>query len=146
MRKDLMSLLRKHSKLLFIVITNGSRFSLKSTPIISCVRNLIILTIIEGRKEYTEERWRNGAYQRTLQAMNLVKKTEILYGFTITVTWKNMEEAISETSLNTMRATRRTLGFFTNYVPWEPSLPYSCDNICTGGLQSACSSLFFQHI
>ncbi|MGC8777284.1 MAG: radical SAM/SPASM domain-containing protein [Candidatus Caldatribacteriaceae bacterium] len=210
-RGDFIPLLKKHPKLLFVVITNGSYFSPILVREVAQTSNLIVLVSIEGGREETERRRGEGSYHRAIQAMTLMRKAKLLYGFAVTTTRVNIPSVLSRAFLDTMRSAGCVLGFFTEYVPcgetpqndWMisqetrekfrervlrlrktkcpviiqfphdeygeanicsgagrgffhinpqgnvepcPFSPYSCDNIRSGGLRSACNSLFRQSI
>lgn len=116
-REDFVALLENHPKLLFVVITNGSYLSPALAQRMVQSGNTIVLVSIEGNKDETDERRGEGAYHRAIQAMTLMRKAGLLYGFAVTTTRKNMQSVLSEEFLSTMNSAGCALGFFTEYVP-----------------------------
>lgn len=116
-REDFVALLENHPKLLFVVITNGSYLSSALAQRMARSGNVIVLVSIEGNKDETDKRRGEGAYHRAIQAMMVMRKTGLLYGFAVTTTRKNIQSILSEEFLSAMNSAGCALGFFTEYVP-----------------------------
>jgi len=123
-REDLLPIMERHKRLLFVVITNGSLFTPLLAKRIANSGNIIVLVSIEGFEENTDERRNIGAYSKALNAMNLMKTAGALFGFAATNTCINFKILSSDKFIDEMISLGCTLGFFTEYVPYGDNPRY----------------------
>ena len=117
LRKDLIELMEKHKRLLFIAITNGSKITLELAKRIAESGNIIQLVSIEGVKKHTDARRKEGAHRIAVRAMKLLRDAGACFGFAATNTAENSQFLGTEAFIDNMIEIGCTLGYFTEYVP-----------------------------
>ena len=117
LRNDTIELMEKHKKLLFVPITNGSKITAQLAKRISKSGNIIQLVSIEGVKEHTDNRRKEGAHETAIRAMKLLRDAGACFGFAATNTSENSGTLGTDTFIDNMIELGCTLGYFTEYVP-----------------------------
>jgi MoaA/NifB/PqqE/SkfB family radical SAM enzyme len=120
LRDDIIELMEKHKKLLFVPITNGSKMTLKLAERIARSGNVIQLVSIEGFREHTDNRRKKGSYSAAVRAMNLLRDSGVCFGFAATNTSENSEFLGSALFIDSMVQLGCSIGYFTEYVPCGP--------------------------
>jgi MoaA/NifB/PqqE/SkfB family radical SAM enzyme len=80
---------------MFPVFTNGTLLSEDYITLFDQKRNLVPILSIEGDEATTDQRRGIGVYQKVTETMDRLKKRNILYGASITVTKDNLHEVTS---------------------------------------------------
>jgi MoaA/NifB/PqqE/SkfB family radical SAM enzyme len=117
LRDDVLSLIRHHRRLLFVMITNGSCVTPEMARRIAKSSNLISLVSIDGFPEDTDEMRRPGAHHIALRALQSLRETRACYGFAATCTWGNIDHLGSDLFVDQMIELGCSVGYFTEYVP-----------------------------
>jgi MoaA/NifB/PqqE/SkfB family radical SAM enzyme len=120
LRDDTIELMKKHKKLLFIPITNGSKMTPELAKCIAKSGNIIQLVSIEGFKKHTDNRRKKGSYDTASLAMKLLRDAGACFGFAATNTSENSKFLGTEVFIDRMIELGCTLGYFTEYVPCGP--------------------------
>jgi MoaA/NifB/PqqE/SkfB family radical SAM enzyme len=121
LRDDILSLIRRHRRLLFVMITNGSCVTPELAKRIAKSGNIILLVSIEGFLEDTDEMRRPGAHQIALRAFQALRDARACYGFAATNTAFNIDHLGSDLFIDQMIAVGCSVGYFTEYVPCGPN-------------------------
>jgi MoaA/NifB/PqqE/SkfB family radical SAM enzyme len=120
LRDDLLDLVRRHRRLLFVMITNGSCVTTEKARRIAKCGNLITLVSIEGFQEDTDEMRRPGAHEIAVRALESLEKARACHGFAATCTWANIDHLGTDHFIDQMIALGCSVGYFTEYVPCGP--------------------------
>lgn len=117
MREGILDLFKKHSKLLFLLITNGCLIDDNIVRKIATSSNIITVVSIDGWKEQTDSRRGQGVYDQVENAMKLMRDQNLVFGFSSMVWNDNYEVLSSDEFIDEMIRRGCSLGFFTEYVP-----------------------------
>jgi len=123
-RKDLMDLFEKHHDVAFQVYTHGGLLDEPMVNRIARAGNILPAISIEGFEEETDRRRGEGHYQKVMEAMRLLKKKGVLFGFSATATSENTDLITSDAFVDHMVDMGCTIGWYFTYVPIgrEPNL------------------------
>jgi MoaA/NifB/PqqE/SkfB family radical SAM enzyme len=118
MRKDdILKLCRKHHKLPFALFTNGILINEAFADEMAILGNLNVFLSIEGFREKTDFRRGIGTFEKVLLAMDILKKRDIGFGFSICYHAQNWEEVCSDEFLDFLREKGAWIGWMFNYMP-----------------------------
>jgi MoaA/NifB/PqqE/SkfB family radical SAM enzyme len=123
LREDMLDLVSRHRRLLFVMITNGSFVTPETAQRIAKNSNLISLVSIDGLPQDTDEMRRPGAHDIALRALQSLREARACYGFAATCTWGNIDHLGSDLFVNQMVELGCSVGYFTEYVPCGPDPP-----------------------
>jgi MoaA/NifB/PqqE/SkfB family radical SAM enzyme len=131
MRSDMIDLIERHRRLLFVLITNGVLVSPEVAGRIARSSNVITLVSIEGQPRHTEERRGEGSHATALRALTLLKENRACYGFATTVTTSNGMYVTNDEFIDEMTRLGCSVGYLVEYVPcgpkarpeWVPGVP-----------------------
>ena len=82
-KKDIVTLARENKDCIFLAFTNGTLVDDKLCEDIKSCGNLALALSIEGSEEVNDSRRGEGVYQKTLNAMKLLKKHKCLFGTSV---------------------------------------------------------------
>ncbi|MEA5060603.1 MAG: radical SAM protein [Candidatus Pelethousia sp.] len=117
-RKDeILSLAKKHNRLFFGAFTNGTLVDEEFVKTMRALGNITLFVSIEGYKAETDFRRGEGAYERILHAMELLKRYDIAYGFSLCYHKKNYELVTSDAFLDFLRERGAWFGWAFGYRP-----------------------------
>jgi MoaA/NifB/PqqE/SkfB family radical SAM enzyme len=117
LREDLLSLVRSHRKLLFVLITNGSLLTDEKARLLAKSGNTVTLVSIEGHFQHTENRRGPGSHCCALEALQMLRIAGACYGFATTVTSANMHDVSDERFIDKMADLGCAVGYLVEYVP-----------------------------
>jgi len=118
MRKDdILKLCRKHSKMPFAMFTNGTLIDEAFAIEMDILGNLNVFVSIEGFREATDFRRGEGTFDKVIKAMDILKKRDIGFGFSICYHSKNWQEICSDEFLDFLREKGAWVGWMFNYIP-----------------------------
>jgi MoaA/NifB/PqqE/SkfB family radical SAM enzyme len=115
-KTDILKLCRKH-KLPFTLFTNGTLIDEPLAMEMEKLGNLNMLISIEGFREATDFRRGEGIFDKAIAAMDLLKKYNIGFGFSICYHSKNYEEVCSDEFLDFLGEKGCWFGWMFNYLP-----------------------------
>jgi MoaA/NifB/PqqE/SkfB family radical SAM enzyme len=122
LRDDLLEAFRRHQRLLFVLITNGSLVTDKVARAIAESGNVIALVSIEGFPSDTDERRRAGAHGVALRAFERFCDADTCFGFAAMNTAVSTDHLAADAFLDQMEKLGCALGFLTEYVPTGAAL------------------------
>jgi len=117
LREDLLSLIRSHQRLFFVLITNGSLMTAEKARMLAKSGNTVTLVSIEGSLQHTEKRRGSGSHHSALETLRMLRVTGACYGFATTVTSANMHVVSDETFIDKMADLGCAVGYLVEYVP-----------------------------
>lgn len=117
LRRDIIEAAGKMPNIIFPIFTNGIYMDDAYFPLLDQCRNLIPVLSIEGGKEETDERRGKGIYEKLIANMDALRERGLLYGVSITVTTRNVQEVTSQAFLDTLAARGCKLVVYVEFVP-----------------------------
>ncbi len=120
LRSDMLDLIEKHRRLLFVPITNGSLITREAALRLAGSGNNVVLVSLEGTPAETDARRGEGAYKQALQAFFNLKEAGACFGFAATNTSANSEYLAGKEFIDQMIECGCMVGFYSEYVPSGP--------------------------
>ncbi len=117
LRRGVIEAASKKKNILFPIFTNGTFMAEKYFKLFDDNRNLIPIMSIEGEKETTDERRGEGVYDKLQSNMDELKKRNIIFGTSVTVTTENIKEVSSESFIGNMSKKGCKAVIFVEFVP-----------------------------
>lgn len=119
MRTDLVSTMKNHKNLFFVIFTNG--LLLSSPGYIEKIKipNIYPIISIEGNVHNTDKRRGKGIHAKTGESMELMKTANKHFGLSITVTNENYNSVLKDSFLEECRNKGASSLFLIDYVPFE---------------------------
>jgi MoaA/NifB/PqqE/SkfB family radical SAM enzyme len=108
---------KKHNDVVFHVFTNGTLIDEATCRRLVDVGNVIPAISIEGYEKETDDRRGRGHFNRIMKAMDLLRESKILFGFSATLTRTNAALLNSDEFIDAMISKGCVLGWYFMYVP-----------------------------
>lgn len=119
MRRDILEQVAEVKDMIFPIFTNGTLISPTNLKFLTEHLNMVPVISLEGTAAGTDERRGKGVFQRALLSMEMLKREQLFFGTSITVTTANMEQVTSHEFLDQLRGYGCKLVFYVEYVPTE---------------------------
>jgi MoaA/NifB/PqqE/SkfB family radical SAM enzyme len=117
LRRDVIEKAGEKRNILFPIFTNGVFLSDWYYELFEKCRNLIPIMSIEGGKDSTDTRRGEGIYDKLIKNMEKLHKKGLIYGCSITVTTKNINDVLSDEFINSIADRGCKAVIFVEYVP-----------------------------
>ena len=118
MRKDdILKLCKKHRKISFGMFTNGLLIDETFANEMIKLGNLNVFISIEGFREENDFRRGEGTYDKVIEVMEILRKKDIGFGFSICYHSKNYELVSSDEFLDFLVEKGAWFGWMFNYLP-----------------------------
>lgn len=117
MKDEILRLCREHQDCTFLAYTNATLIDQKFCDDMKEVGNLTLALSIEGSEGDNDFRRGDGAYARTINAMELLKKNGCIFGISVCYTSKNCESVTSEEFVDLMIEKGVKFALYFNYMP-----------------------------
>ena len=119
MRRDILEQVAEVKDMIFPIFTNGTLIGPTNLKFLTEHLNMVPVISLEGTAAGTDERRGKGVFQRALLSMEMLKREQLFFGTSITVTTANMEQVTSHEFLDQLRGYGCKLVFYVEYVPTE---------------------------
>lgn len=116
-RRDVIEAAGEVKNILFPVFTNGTMIDEEYMNLFRKCRNLFPVISIEGEEEMTDIRRGEGVYKLILKSMEMMKRDDILFGTSVTVTTENMKEVYTDEFISNLQNMGCKAVFFIEFVP-----------------------------
>jgi MoaA/NifB/PqqE/SkfB family radical SAM enzyme len=116
-RDDMFLIYRKHNDVGFSVFTNGTLMDNGVVEKLVELGNVFPTLSIEGFEENTDKRRGKGSYKKVLEAMDILKKQNIPFGCSTTVTRKNIKIATSDKFIDMIISKGAEILWYFLYMP-----------------------------
>ncbi len=116
-RKDVIQTAAQYKSVIFPVFTNGTMLNDEYIKLFDKSRNLIPVISIEGNRDLTDSRRGEGVFDRLISGMDLLKKSGIMFGASVTVTKENLMNVTSDSFISGLYEKGCKLVFYVEYVP-----------------------------
>lgn len=117
LRPDVLKAAGERPGILFPVFTNGTLLGGQVLDLFKKRRNLVPVLSLEGGEASTDQRRGQGVFREILDRMDILKKTGILYGASVTVTGENLEEVLSRSFRDGLADRGCRAVIYVEYVP-----------------------------
>lgn len=116
-KSDLLTVAKENGDCLFLAFTNGTLVDDKFCEDIKACGNLSLALSIEGNESTTDLRRGEGAYKKTLAAMQMLKKHKCLFGTSVCYTSRNCEAVTSDEFYDLMIENGARFAWYFHYMP-----------------------------
>lgn len=116
-KNDIIELARKNQDAGFVIYTNATLVDQKFCDDMNEVGNIGLALSLEGTEESNDWRRGEGAYKRTIEAMELLKKNKCLFGVSVCYTRKNIEFVTSDEFMDMIIEKGAKYSLMFNYMP-----------------------------
>jgi MoaA/NifB/PqqE/SkfB family radical SAM enzyme len=114
---EIYRLFERQSDVFFQVFTNGSLIDQAAARRLSELGNVLPCISVEGFEDRTDARRGKGAFKQIVAAMDALRESGALFGFSATATRQNNEFVVSDEFVDFYRSKGCTIGWYFNYVP-----------------------------
>ena len=121
----LVELLASAKNSLFFLFTNGILLEEGKLEKLKKAKNIIPIISTEGNSTFIDQRRGIGMGRTVGNALALLKKYKILFGFSAMVTHKNVREVLSRTWMDSLWEYGAKFGFIIDYIPFPKTLDKS---------------------
>ena len=120
--------LERHNDSFFQIYTNGQHIDEEVAKKLAELGNAVPCISLEGFKDATDARRGEGAWDRIMNAYDVLRKHGVIYGFSITATSKNSELIVSDEFIDLLVEKGVFVGWYFNYIPIgkEPDMSLRC--------------------
>ena len=116
-KKEVLRIAEKHRNCTFLIYTNATLIDEALVRETKRLGNIAFAVSIEGFARTNDARRGEGAYERSMQAIDLLKKEKCLFGISVCYTRENIEAVTSDTFIDEMIAKGVKFGFYFHYMP-----------------------------
>jgi len=116
-RPEFFDVCKKFKDIFFQVYTNGTLINERMAKKIAKLGNIAPMFSIEGFEKETDERRGKGVFKKIMNAMELLRKHRVVYGFSATATKKNYKTIVSDEFINFMIKKGCVMGWYFMYIP-----------------------------
>ena len=116
-KNDIIRLCEENADCAFMAYTNGTLIDDSFCKEVLRVGNLAFALSIEGTEESNDFRRGEGAYKRTMEAMETLRRNRCLFGISVCYTRQNLDYVISEEFVDQMIAAGVKYAWYFNYMP-----------------------------
>lgn len=116
-KKDVLELCRNNKDCIFLVFTNATLVDEEFCKAMNECGNITLALSLEGTEETNDWRRGDGVYQKTLKAMELLKKNKCIFGVSVCYTQKNIETVTSDDFMDMLIDGGAKYSLFFNYMP-----------------------------
>ena len=120
MRKDILEKVAEVKDMIFPIFTNGTLIGPSYLEFLKKNLNMVPVISIEGTERNTDERRGKGMFRRAMMSMEMLKKENLFFGTSITVTTENIDYVISDSFIRQLQDLGCKLIIYVEYVPTEP--------------------------
>ncbi len=118
MRKgEILELCRRHKGIPFGIFTNGTLIDEELAAEAAKAGNLNFFISIEGFRDDTDMRRGKGTFDKAVEAMDILKKHDIAFGFSACYHSKNYRTVSGDEFLDFVRSKGAWFGWMFNYLP-----------------------------
>ena len=116
-RQDILKITSDYPDILFLMFTNGLLITDELAGQIKAQKNIIPLISLEGYENNTDERRGSGVYGHLQKIIEKLKKEDVLFGTSITVTRSNFETLLNDRFIGNLTGLGGKFLLFVEYSP-----------------------------
>jgi MoaA/NifB/PqqE/SkfB family radical SAM enzyme len=119
-RQDILGITRDYPDVIFLMFTNGLLIDEEMVTRFKAQKNIVPLISIEGYEEDTDTRRGNGVYERLQGVIRKLKKQDVFFGTSITVTRTNFDTVTNDEFIRNITSLGCKMLLFAEYTPVKP--------------------------
>lgn len=116
-KNDIVALARENRDCTFVIYTNATLVDQKFCEDMNDCGNISLALSLEGTEASNDWRRGEGAYKKTLEAMDLLKQNKCLFGISVCYTAKNVDMVTSDDFIDMVLEKGVKYGLYFNYMP-----------------------------
>jgi len=116
-KKEILTIAAAHRECTFLIYTNATLLDEALVREVKRLGNISFAISMEGTRETNDARRGEGAYARSMQAIDLLHRERCLFGISVCYTAENIETVTSDEFLDEMIARGAKFGFYFHYMP-----------------------------
>lgn len=116
-KDDLLTLVRENRDCIFLAFTNGTLVDEKFCEDMKEAGNLALAISVEGTEETTDARRGKGVYAKVINAMQLLKKHQCLFGTSVCYTSQNYKAVTSDEFYDMEIENGARFAWYFHYMP-----------------------------
>lgn len=116
-KDDILTLCRENIDCAFLAYTNATLIDDSFCEQARQAGNLVLALSIEGDRDSNDSRRGKGAYDKSIAAMELLRKHKLLYGISVCYTSDNVDSVTSDEFLDLMVSKGVRFGLYFSYMP-----------------------------
>jgi len=116
-KKDILTLAARHRECTFLIYTNATLIDQALARETKRLGNIAFAVSIEGFEATNDARRGEGAYERSMRAIDLLHRERCLFGISVCYTSENIGTVTSGAFLDEMIARGVKFGFYFHYMP-----------------------------
>lgn len=116
-KNDIIELAKNNQDAGFVIYTNATLIDQKFCDDMNKVGNIGLALSLEGTEESNDWRRGDGAYKKTIEAMDLLKKNKCLFGISVCYTRKNIDFVTSDEFMDMIIEKGAKYSLMFNYMP-----------------------------
>ncbi|MCH3980648.1 MAG: radical SAM protein [Prevotella sp.] len=119
MRKDVLEKVAEVKDMIFPIFTNGTLIGPSYINFLKKNDNMIPVLSLEGAANVTDVRRGKGVYKKVMQAMEELRRENLFFGTSITVTTENFAQVTSDAFVDHLKELGCKMIIYVEYVPTE---------------------------
>jgi len=116
-KNDVLKVAARHRECTFLIYTNATLIDQALARETKRLGNVAFAVSIEGFEKSNDARRGAGAYERSMKAIDLLRRERCLFGISVCYTSENLETVTSDAFLDEMIARGVKFGFYFHYMP-----------------------------
>jgi len=116
-KDDILKLAAKHRECVFLIYTNATLIDRALAKETKRLGNVVFAISLEGFAQSNDARRGEGAYARSMAAIDLLREEKCLFGISVCYTRENIDSVTSDDFLDEMIARGARFGFYFHYMP-----------------------------
>lgn len=116
-KKDILTLARENKDCLFLAYTNATLVDDEFCEEMKACGNFALALSLEGSEKTNDARRGNGAYKKTIEAMELLRKHKCLFGTSVCYTSQNYDAVTSDEFYDFMIEHGAKFAWYFHYMP-----------------------------
>jgi len=116
-KDDVLKVAARHRECTFLIYTNATLIDRALARETKRLGNISFAVSVEGFKATNDARRGEGAYDRSMQAIDLLREEKCLFGISVCYTSENLETVTGDAFLEEMIARGVKFGFYFHYMP-----------------------------
>ena len=116
-KKEILAIAAAHRECTFLIYTNATLLDEALVREVKRLGNISFAVSLEGTRETNDARRGEGAYARSMQAIDLLRRERCLFGISVCYTSENIETVTSDAFLDEIIARGAKFGFYFHYMP-----------------------------
>jgi MoaA/NifB/PqqE/SkfB family radical SAM enzyme len=122
-KDDLLTIARAHKNCTFLIYTNATRIDRPLVEETKRLGNVVFAVSLEGWAESNDARRGAGAFARSMQAIDLLRESGVLFGISVCYTRENLDVTTSDAFLDFIVEKGARFAFFFHYFPLGENAP-----------------------